>query len=125
MPLLVILLVTFLFSASCKRGGYQLPYTVDKATIIGNEICNQDESKDYWLLNIDGNYGDTLTYNGTLYRHVVKTEQLDSANKRIGRRIVCGFDISQNKVESPGCTVPFPETYRLSVITLHLQGELR
>lgn len=120
--------ITLLFNASCKRGGYKLPYIVDHATVIGYEICHNDESKNYWLLNIfgnSGNYGDTLKYNGTVWPHVVKTTDLDSAYKRIGMRILCGFDISRDQIQSTGCTVSSPETYQLRVITLRRQSELR
>lgn len=123
--LLMIPVVLFLSGISCKSGGYILPYTVDRAIVIGTERCFLDESKNYWLLNFNGNYGDTLTYNGTLYHHVVKTDQLHILLKKTGMRVFLSFDMSSNKMSSTQCDVVPAKNYFLRTLKLHTQSELK
>ncbi len=69
-------------------------------TVLGKERCQSNSTNDYWLISFDEKYGDTLTYKGVLYEHVVKTNQLDNLLKKVGMRVVIGFDVRQ-KNKSP------------------------
>lgn len=80
-----IFLLAIIFLFGCK-GDYKLPYPQEGGTVLGKEICQHNSSTDFWLINFDKNYGDTLTYKGVLYNHVVKTNQLDPLLRRTGMR---------------------------------------
>ena len=120
----IVLPSAILFFANCK-GAYKIPYPEEKGIVLGKEICLSDPTKDYWLINFEKGYGDTLNYHGVAYNHVVKTNQLDPQLKQIGMRVYLGFDISLNKEPSLGCTQIPSETYLLRTLELHLQSEVR
>ncbi len=120
-PYILLLVIVILYS--CRDD--ILPYPLEKGTILGKEICQQDVLQDYWLINLDKSYGDTLTYKGILYNHVVKTKQLDPLLKKNGMRVILGFDISTDKIASANCSFPSSETYPLKVLQLRSQSELR
>lgn len=121
-PHTIFLLFIIVIFNNCK-GDFKLPYPLEKGTVLGKEVCHV--TKDYWLVNFDKGYGDTLTFKGILYAHVVKTNQLDPLLKQVGMRVSLGFDISPDKIASSGCTITPSETYFLRTIELHSQAEQR
>lgn len=102
-----------------------------KGTVIGKEICNKDETKDYWLISFDyGTYnpavGDTLTLNGVLYTNVLKTKGLDERLKKVGLNVSIDYDsISTNEIITTGCDVANTVTYQLKEVTILNQFEIR
>ncbi len=119
-----IFLLIIIFLSNCK-GDFKVPYPEEKGIVLGKEICQQDVTKDYWLINFEKGYGDTLTYNGVLYNNVVKTNQLDPLLKKKGIRVFLGFTISPNKETSLACAQIPSETYLLRTLELYLQAEQR
>lgn len=88
--LLSILLSVILFFtyATCNKPPYVPDYKNVKGYVIGKEICNTDEAKDYWLIDLTylpntPQYGDTFVLNGNTYTNVVKTRGLGE------RLVVC------------------------------------
>ncbi len=116
-------LLHIIISFSCRSD--KLRYPEEKATVLGKEVCQQDVTKDYWLVNFDKGYGDTLTYKGVFYKHVTKTNQLDPLLKKAGMRVFLEFDISTDKINSTDCNYPSVEIYSLKVLQLRSQSEQR
>jgi hypothetical protein len=121
----------FLLSGSCRPGPYIADYKIIKGYIIGKEICNADETKDYWLIDFtygsnNPHVGDTLFFNGVTYNNVLKTSGLDPQLKTIGMRVTIDYRvISANKKTTTGCNVTTPDTYQLKELTILHQGEIR
>ena len=119
--------------SSCKRDPYIIDYKNLKGYVIGKEICNTDESDDYWLIDFTyGNnnlkVGDTLVLNGITYTNVLKTKGkfLDERLKIIGLKISIDYKtITTEKITTSGCNVQNPIIYRLKEITIVNQGEIR
>lgn len=128
----IIISVIFLFEfLACNKQPYKPDYSNVKGFVIGKEVCNSNETLDYWLIDLTYSantpeYGDTLFYYGANYTNVVKTKDLDSVLKVVGKRVSLDFKtITNNKVQTTGCNVPIPETYDLKEIFIINQGEIR
>lgn len=121
-----------MFFVSCKNNGpYSPDYKNVKGYVIGKEICHIDESKDYWLIDLNylpntPQYGDTLALNGITYTNVVKTKDLNPLAKKIGERISIDFEnISAEKIETTRCDLANSSIYRLKEIYIKNQFEIR
>lgn len=128
-----ILIVAFLLfiNAACNKPPSLPEFKIALGYVIGKEPCNTDETKDYWLIDLTylqdaTQYGDTLTLNGLRYTNVIKTKDLDERLKKIGMAVTMEFKvISANKVETTGCTIVNPVTYKLKELFIINQGEIR
>lgn len=127
---LLVYSLTFIYG-SCNKEPYRPPYNTAIGYIIGNEICNIDISKDYWLINIISSasvqqqYGDTLTLNGVKYTNVIKTLGIPNDLKIVGGKVGFDFNISTNYKVTTGCNVTIPITYTLkeaSIINIGKAG---
>lgn len=128
---LVFLELLSLSLVSCRRpdvpdfehaGGY----------VIGKETCKANPDDDEWLIDLSYelnppslNYGDTITINGTLYKHMVKTSQLLPKFRIIGQKVSFDFHLSSGRVQSVGCMVTVPFTYYLREMNVIASGEIR
>jgi hypothetical protein len=68
---LTIVIFTCLLCGSCKPDPYIVENKNIKGYVIGKEVCNTDDSKDYWLIDFtygsnNPKVGDSLFYNGLL-----------------------------------------------------------
>ncbi len=128
---IIFFLSLLLFFEACKRQPYSPDFNEADGYVIGKETCNTDETKDYWLIDFtyDSNapqYGDTLILNGITYTNVIKTKDLDKKLKQIGLRVFIDFKtITSDKIETTGCNVSTPETYKLKELFIISQGEIR
>lgn len=116
-----IVIITILASGSCNKPPYYLPYKNVKGFVIGSETCTGNPDDEYWLVDLTfrantPQYGDTLLLNGATYTNVVKTKGLRDL-KAVGKRVSIDFDtITSTKIETTGCTVSNPVTYKLKEI---------
>ena len=117
---------------SCKRQGpYFSDYTNAKGYVIAKETCNLNTLQDYWLVDLTywsdtPQYGDTITVNNTTFTNVVKVKGLDQRLKQIDMAVSLYFKtVSPNKVETTGCGVANPVTYKLKELFIINQGEIR
>ena len=116
---------------SCRQGPYIPDYTNAGGYVIAKETCNPDASQDYWLVDLTywsdtPQYGDTITINNTTFRNVVKVKGLDQRLKQIGITVSLDFKtVTANKVETIGCGVANPVTYKLKELVIINQGEIR
>ena len=117
--LLFALLVVGIYSC---RPDDRLRHPVAFGRVIGYEICQTDSAKQYWLIEMEEEYGDSLRYNNLQYAHAVKTNELLPRCKQVGKRLFLEFEISKNKVKSTNCTIPVPEVYDLRTMKLFLQA---
>jgi len=105
----------------CKKPPYYPPYKNVKGFVIGKETCTGNSDTEYWLVDLTfrantPQYGDTLLLNGVTYTNVVKTKGLRDL-KEEGKRVSIDFDtITPSKIETTGCTVSNPTTYKLKEI---------
>ncbi len=96
--------------------------------VIGRENCNEDLSKDYWLIEIVSSpspikqYGDTLTLNGVKYINVVKATGLSESLKVVGEKVGFDFNITSVATSTSGCSVDTPKTYKLKVASIINSG---
>lgn len=118
--------------SSCRRQGPYVPdYTNAGGYVIAKEICHADPSQDYWLVDLTYHrdtpqYGDTITINNTTFTNVVKVKGLDQRLKQIGMTVSFDFKtVTPNKVETTGCTIASPVTYKLKELFIINQGEIR
>jgi len=116
MAILYLLTVT----VSCKKLPYVPDYDHAGGIVIGKETCSStDPDNDHWLIDLNVNYtainnfGDTLTYNGIFYEHVVKTKGLLAAFKTVGKKLAFDCHFSAGKIITTGCTVALPVNYAL------------
>lgn len=117
----IILILTLpLFSISCKKEPFYPNFKHAGGYIIGKEICNLNPDDDYWLIDLSSVdnpltfiYGDSITINGILYKHMVKTKQLVFDFRIIGKKVSFDFHLSNNKLISTGCAVLNPITFNL------------
>jgi len=130
----ILLLFSFFYSIvfeACKREPYSPDYNEANGYVIGKENCDTDDTKDYWLIDFSYNqntpqYGDTLILNGITYTNVVKTKDLNQGLKLIGLRVVIDFKtITSTEIETIGCNVTNPITYKLKELFIINQGEIR
>jgi len=123
-PLFFSLLVTatLLTLSTCTNNGdpYKPDFEHAGGYIIGKESCKANADDDEWLIDMSYelnppnlNYGDTITINGTFYKHMVKTTQLPHEFKIVGMKVSFDFHLSPIKVQSVGCEVTNPITYNL------------
>ena len=116
---------------SCRQGPYKPDYTNAGGYVIAKETCNPDASQDYWLVDLTYHrdtpqYGDTITINNTTFTNVVKVKGLDQCLKQIGMTVSLDFKtVTPNKVETTGCGVAIPMTYKLKELFIINQGEIR
>lgn len=102
-----------------------------KGYVIGKEICNNDETKDYWLVDLTyfsdtPQYGDTLVLNGVTYANVVKLKRLAEELKQLRMPVSIDFKtVTPNKIETNGCTVDNPIVYNLKELFIINQFEIR
>lgn len=127
--LLILLISATIFSASCSKEPYELPYEHFGGWVIGKETCDTNPDEDYWLVDLSyqpgSKYGDTATVAGTLYTHVVKTKELPVNFKVVGKKVAFDFYLSNTTIQSSGCTVANPITYKLKVMDVINSGEWR
>ena len=122
--------LTFI-SSSCKRDPYYPDFDHAGGYVIGKETCKANPDNDYWLvdlsfpLNTVTTYGDTITIGGTFYTNMIKTTQLPASFKIIGKKVSFDFHLSSGKVETTGCTVATPITYRLKDMEVIASFEIR
>jgi hypothetical protein len=132
----VFISITIIFlQGSCNKEPYKPDYSMVAGYVIGKETCNTDSTQNYWLIDLayllntpvrnTPQYGDTLILNGITYTNVVKTKDLAERLKQQGMKVSIDFKtITQNKVETTGCTIENPVTYSLKEIFIINQGEL-
>jgi len=114
---------------ACKKPPYYPPYKNVKGFVIGKETCTGNPEEEYWLVDLTfrantPQYGDTLLLSGITFTNVVKTKGLRDL-KEVGRRVSIDFDtITSTKVETTGCTVSNPVTYKLKEIFVINLGEI-
>ena len=137
MKLLKIFLFLFFISllavsSSCTRDPYVPNYDHAGGFVIAKETCSATEpDNDYWLVDLSVNYtatntfGDTLTYNGIFYEHVVKTKGLVAQFKIVGKKLSFDCHFSANKVATTGCTIATPVTYSLKEMQVINTFEIR
>ena len=123
--------VIIAISVSCKSEPFFPDFEHAGGYVIGKEFCKANADEDYWLvdlsfpLNTVTNYGDTITINGTLYKNMIKTKQLPSTFKEIGRKVSFDFHLSADKVESTGCAFSNAITYKLKNMEVLASFEIR
>lgn len=122
----------FTVLSSCSRDPYVPDYDRAGGFVIGKETCSAtDPDNDYWLLDLSVFYtatntvGDTLTFNGIFYEHVIKTKGLLPQFKIIGKKLSFDCHFTANKVVTTGCTVATPITYNLKEMQVINSGEIR
>ena len=120
------------FSISCKRDPYVPNDDHAGGFVIAKEKCSaMNSDDDYWLVDLSLNYvatnafGDTLTYNGIFYEHVVKTKGLLAQFKIVGKKLSFNCNFSSNKFATTGCTIATPVTYTLTEMQVINSGEIR
>lgn len=129
--LLISAIAMISFSASCKREPFVPDFEHAGGFVIGKEICKTNPDEDYWLidlsypLNTVTIYGDTITIGGTFYTNMIKTTQLPTNFKVIGKKVSFDFHLSSSKVETTGCTVTTPIIYKLKDMQVIASGEIR
>lgn len=131
MKKIFLILVTILVLFSCKRGVFIPDYTNTGGFVIGREICNSNETEDYWLVDLTyypntPQYGDTLILNGVTYTNVVKVRTLGERLKQVGMKVSFDFKtVTSNRVITTGCNVSNPVTYDLKELFIINQFEIR
>lgn len=130
--LLLFTLFLTLISSSCKREPYKPDFEQARSYVIGKEICKSIPSEDFWLIDFSEdlnrpnlNYGDTITINGILYKHMVKTKQLAPQFQLVGKRVSFDFRLSNTMVQTTGCTIANPIIYSLKEMTVIASFEIR
>ena len=118
--------------SSCMHGNDTMDFDHAGGYVIGKETCNADTTKDYWLIDLSYvynppgyHYGDSITINGILYTHMIKTKQLLPVLQIIGKKVSFDFHISAAKLTTTGCTVANPVTYNLKTIEVINSFEIR
>lgn len=128
-PFVVCLLA---LSPACRKDPFVPDFDHAGGFVIGKETCSAtDPDNDYWLVDLRVNYsatntfGDTLTYNGVLYEHMVKTKGLAAQFKIAGKKLSFDCRFSAVKVATSGCTASVPITYYLKDMQVINSGEIR
>lgn len=113
--------------ASCKKDPQIVDFLSSPAFVIGKEYCHNNDSLDYWLLNLasDTQYGDTLVLDATTYTNVIKTKDLDPVFKKGGQKVMLQFHISSARTQTTSCEISSPQTYSLKEVFLVGQIEMR
>ena len=129
---ILFLIYLFTLSSSCRKDPYVPDYDHAGGFVIAKETCSAtDPDNDYWLVDLSVNYtatntfGDTLTYNGTFYQHVVKTKGIPIQVKMIGKKLAFDCHFSSSKVVTTGCSIPNPITYNLKEMEVLHTSEIR
>lgn len=129
--LLISTIALISISSSCKRDPFYPNFDHAGGYVIGKEDCKANPSDDFWLidlsypLNTVTTYGDTITINGVRYTNMIKTTQLPTDLKTIGKKVSFDFHLSADKIETTGCTVSVPKTYKLKTMEVLAAGEIR
>ena len=127
-------LSSMLLLAICFVGCNKQPFKKDDpyidGTVIGKETCNQDVSKDYWLIDFalppnSPAIGDTIELNGIIYPNVVMTKELATVLKIVGLPVVIEVNERTEQKLTSGCSIGNPEIYFLREISILSQGERR
>lgn len=105
-------------SCNSKGEGYIPPFTIILAAVVDKEICKTNPKNDYWLIDVQGDFGDTVTIEGTIYNHVVKTLGLPEELKVKGKLLHIDCEISAEKFVDSNCDVQPSTTYRLSIMKI-------
>lgn len=128
---LIIITISLCILGSCNKQPYISDYDNVKGYVIAKEICKNNDD-DYWIIDFtypdftQYQYGDTLILNGTKYTNVIKTKDLDQRLKHVGMAVSIDFKtFTPNQVETTGCTVSNPTTYKLKEIFIINQFEIR
>lgn len=128
----LFLIFALALSSSCKKDPYVPDYDHAGGYVIAKEACSAtDPNNDYWLVDLSVNYtasntfGDTMTYNGTFYEHMIKTKGLLPQFKVIGKKLSFDCHFSSTKVATTGCTIAAPVTYFLKEMQVINSGEIR
>jgi hypothetical protein len=128
---IIIIASVILLMTSCNKPPFIPDYTNAGGYVIAKEVCKANEADDYWLIDLTyypntPQYGDTLVLNGTTYTNVIKTKGLDQRLKQIGMKVSLDFKtVTPDKVETTGCSVTNPVTYRLKELFIINQFEIR
>ena len=129
---ILFLIYLFTLSSSCRKDPYVPNYDHAGGFVIAKETCSAtDPDNDYWLVDLSVNYtatntfGDTMTYNGIFYEHMIKTKGLVPQFKIAGKKLSFDCHFSTNKVATSGCTVGIPITYNLKEMQVINSGEIR
>lgn len=107
---------------------FKSPYEMASGYVIGKESCNEDTSKDYWLIEIVSSssatqqYGDTLTLNGVKYTNVIKATGLSQTLKIAGEKVGFDFNIAGTATLTMGCAVDTPKIYKLKLANIIHSG---
>ncbi len=126
-----LLFSCLLFFTKCNKPPDIADYTNTGGFVIGRETCNTNDTEDYWLVDLTyypntPQYGDTLVLGGITYTNVVKVKGLDQRLKKIGMKVSFDFKtVTTIKVETTGCNVTNPITYKLKELFIINQGEIR
>lgn len=121
--------VSTLCLISCKEHPFDPPFENAGGYVLGKENCKIDTIKEYWLVDLSifpspSTYGDTLTFNGIVYRNVVKTVGLAPQFKYAGARVDFDFHLSSMPVNT-SCDVTSPRNYALKEMYVLDQAEIR
>ena len=114
----ILAIIIISMAASCRREPFKPDFEHAGGYVIGKETCKSNPDSDYWLIdlshpsNVLTTYGDTITVDGVFYTNMVKTAELPVALKTVGKKVSFDFKLSNGKVETTGCTVPVPVTYK-------------
>lgn len=129
--LLLIACIASLPLLSCNKEPYTPDYMNAGGYVIGGETCKANDADDYWLIDLTyysytPQIGDTLVLNSTTYTNVIKTKGLHANLKQVGMRVSLDFKtVTPNRVETTGCNVANPITYKLKELFIINQFEIR
>ncbi|ETZ24872.1 hypothetical protein N824_01185 [Pedobacter sp. V48] len=119
--LILSILIFFIVEGCNNKYPFKVPYNMASGYVIGRERCNEDVSKDYWLIEIVSSasaiqqYGDTLTLNGVKYTNAIKATGLSESLKKVGEKVAIDFNIQGTATLTMGCSVDTPKRYQLKV----------
>lgn len=110
---------------NAKRDDSPVGFVNVTGTVIGNEICRSDSEFDYWLITLwpQHVYGDSVEYNGTKYRNVVKAQGIKKEFKIINKLLNFDCEISETKQGTTDCTVNPSSTFTLKTLRILRQRE--
>ena len=125
-----LILFFSIYTTSCKTQPFKPNFENAGGYVIGKERCNIDTTQDYWLIDLSifplpNSYGDSLIFNGTTYRHVIKTTGLAPQFKFIGARVGFDFHLTSALVQTTNCNISSPVTYLLKEMQVLNQAEIR
>ncbi|MEJ7675472.1 MAG: hypothetical protein WKF59_22885 [Chitinophagaceae bacterium] len=116
---------------SCKHGIDIADYTNTGGFVIGRETCNTNDTRRLlacrpYVLSKYTTVWRHIGFRGITYTNVVKVKGLDQRLKKIGMKVSFDFKtVTTIKVETTGCNVTNPITYKLKELFIINQGEIR